>query len=724
MSGKMNLLVINKDEKIEITSDETILQAALRQGVDFPNVCRVGGCGTCKCRLIEGDVLEMTETGYILSEREIEQGYILACQSRAKGNIKIAVNKEAVIQSEPVKGKVIKKEMLTLDIARIDVQLTQKLNFKAGQFAKIILPDMPNETRSYSFSAMPTQDNIVSFTVRRVPGGKVSPKLVDHMGPGDEISIQGPGGDFWLRDGDKPVLMVAGGSGLAPFVGMIEGALERKDSRKISLLFGARTQKDLYYTEKLKSIEAQLPNFSFVPVLSQAKEDSSWSGFTGIVTEYITKELSKDSIVYLCGPPAMVDAAEDKLIECGVPLDNIYADRFLDQRPGRETGFSGDAELPKFKRPEAGILDYLKFWVFHIFGIVTLVLLLAGGEITSYGFLIMLVVLTFGDYLSGEDITIPRYKYQGLLTAPLWMALPAISLLVFCAVWVFSPGDPMQFGAWLSGLTGFDLLAAKANTVGGHAVSAFCLTGLMIGFIGTIPAHELTHRTWDPRSMFIGRWLLAFSFDTGFSIEHVYGHHRYVSSAYDPATAPRGRNVYYHIIISTIKGNIGAWKIEVERLKRKKLPIFSYHNVYLRGQVMSLLLVVASYLMGGFTGTLYFIGVAIMGKSMLEIVNYMEHYGIVRNPELPVQPRHSWNTNSRLTSWAMFNLSRHSHHHAQGEVPYEDLLPLNDAPMMLGGYLSTMFFTLVPPLWYRLMIPKLKDWDENYASEEEKLLLK
>ena len=97
-------------------------------------------------------------------------------------------------------------------------------------------------------------------------------------------------------------------------------------------------------------------------------------------------------------------------------------------------------------------------------------------------------------------------------------------------------------------------------------MSAAILTGLMIGMVGTIPAHELTHRTWDRVSMLIGRWLLAFSFDTVFSIEHVYGHHRYVSTEEDPATAPRGRNVYAHIVASTVKGNVSAWHIERRRL--------------------------------------------------------------------------------------------------------------------------------------------------------------
>ena len=107
---------------------------------------------------------------------------------------------------------------------------------------------------------------------------------------------------------------------------------------------------------------------------------------------------------------------------------------------------------------------------------------------------------------------------------------------------------------------------------------------------------------------------------------------------------------------------------------------------------------------------------------MLEIVNYMEHYGMVRNPATPVQPRHSWNTNRRISSWAMFNLTRHSHHHAQGEVPYQDLRPFPDAPMMIGGYLTTILVAMIPPLWHHLMTPKVLAWDRDFASEEERQL--
>ena len=131
-------------------------------------------------------------------------------------------------------------------------------------------------------------------------------------------------------------------------------------------------------------------------------------------------------------------------------------------------------------------------------------------------------------------------------------------------------------------------------------------------------------------------------------------------------------------------------EVQAARLQRRGLAVWSWHNAFLRGLLMSAVLVAAAWAMGGIAAALFFCACALWGKALLEIVNYMEHYGMVRDPAQPVQPRHSWNTNRRISSWALFNLTRHSHHHAQGEVPYQDLQPYPNAPMMVGGYLTTI----------------------------------
>ncbi|MEY4766720.1 MAG: hypothetical protein RI907_3393 [Pseudomonadota bacterium] len=365
------------------------------------------------------------------------------------------------------------------------------------------------------------------------------------------------------------------------------------------------------------------------------------------------------------------------------------------------------------------LFHYLKYFLFHAIGLVAIAMVTLGGGWISAGLLAILVFYMAGDALSGDDTSTPTYRYPGVLTVQLWLALPLLSAIVFASLWSVSSTDVLGYGAWVQQLTGYDALAAREATFWGHHVSTFLATGLMIGMVGTITAHELTHRTWDPVSMLIGRWLLAFSFDTIFSIEHVYGHHRYVSTTEDPATAPRGRNVYFHILASTIKGNISAWRIEAKRLQREGSGPLTVRNAVIRGHAMSLGLVGLAWAMGGWPVAAFFVACALWGKSLLEIVNYMEHYGMVRDPKTPVQPRHSWNTNKRISSWSMFNLTRHSHHHAQGEVPYQDLKPFPDAPMMINGYLTTIVVAMLPPLWHKLMTPKVLEWDRRYASPDE-----
>jgi NAD(P)H-flavin reductase/ferredoxin len=705
------------DRSITVEPGETVLTAALRHGIEIPSSCRVGGCGTCKCRLTSGTVKELTETGYLLTADEIDQGYILACQSVPRSDIGIAVDLSASASMRSVPGRVVAQQKVTHDITRLSVQLDEPMPYKAGQFASLGIDGVEGVVRSYSFATPPRADGQVSFLVRKVPGGRVSSLINDEDLVGRSVRVEGPSGDFWLRPGEAPLMLVAGGSGLAPILAILHEALAAGVSRSVTLLFGAREARDLYALDEIASIARAWPGaFRFVPVLSAAGDDATWKGERGLVTEKIRSFLVPGSHALLCGPPGMVDAAAAVLREQGVRREDIHFDRFTTQ-----------ADVAKFveaedSRPPATWVDYARYFAFHLIGLLAALALLLGGTWLTAGLAAVVAFYVIGDAVSGDDTSTPRFARPGILTAQLWMALPLLSLIMFASVWSVSPGDPLGFGAWLTRWTTYDVLAARESTTLVQHVAAWIISGLMIGLVGTIPAHELTHRTWDRVSMFVGRWLLAFSFDTTFAIEHVYGHHRYVSTTHDPATAPRGRNVYFHIVASTIKGNVSAWNIEADRLGKKRLGRYSWHNAFIRGHLMSAVLVALAFAMGGARGGAFFVVCALAGKSLLEIVNYMEHYGMVRNPATPVQPRHSWNTNRRVSSWTMFNLTRHSHHHAQGEVPYQDLRPYPDAPMMINGYLTTILVAMVPPVWHRLMTPKVLAWDHDHANAEERRL--
>ena len=694
------------EDAIAVAAGETILQAALRSGIDFPHSCRVGGCGACKCRLASGQVEELTESGYLLTADELAAGTILACQSRPRGDVTVVL---PVPLARPRPATVVASRPRTEDITEITLEVAgDGIDYVAGQYAPLTLEGVA--TRNYSFASRPSAPiegrQKLRFLIRHVAGGRFSSAVAGGI-VGASVSVGAPRGDFRLRPAGgeaTPLVFVAGGSGLAPIVAMLEEAVAQGEhaDRPVTVLFGTRTEADRFVDDELSAIAAAWTRAPFRVEVVVGRP----------VTEALPETFAPGTEAYLCGPPAMVDRAQELLDQRGLPRARIFADRFV-------TAGAGASETAS---PVAGFLDYAKFFLFHAVGLVAIAALLAGGPATALGLAAILAFYIVGDAVSGDDTGTPRYTRPGILTVQLWLALPLLATAVFSAVWRVSPGDPLGFGHSLTRLVGYDFLAARAASGSGSIFAAFVLTGLMIGMVGTIPAHELTHRTWDKVSLTIGRWLLAFSFDTSFAIEHVYGHHRYVSTTHDPATAPRGRNVYVHVVASTIKGNISAWNIENERLQKRKMSPFSWKNAFLRGHAMSLLFVGIAFAMGGLRGAGFFIACGLWGKALLEIVNYMEHYGMVRNPETPVAPRHSWNTNRRLSSWTLFNLTRHSHHHAQGEVPYHELRPFPEAPQMIGGYLTTLVVAMIPPLWHHWMTPKVLAWDAHYATEEERLL--
>ncbi|HEY9135843.1 MAG TPA: 2Fe-2S iron-sulfur cluster binding domain-containing protein [Pseudomonadales bacterium] len=331
------LKIAGVEQAISISSKETILHAALKQGIKFPHSCRVGGCAMCKCQLKEGKVKELTEKSYILSAEELQTNYILACQSLPKSDVSIAVDfSRAEIPEhvlEKTKGKIVAQNKLTHDIAEIVITTERPIEYTAGQFAELSVPDVTDLPRSYSFAQAPGKnDQELHFFVRAVPNGELSNWLLGDKATGTEVTLEGPYGDFYLRSGDGPMLCIAGGSGLAPVLSLLEDALIKGCKRKAVFLFGARSQKDLYCLEAIEKIAAQWQgDFKFVPVLSEEPEDSGWAGARGFVTAAMAEYCSKDHQLYMCGPPPMIDAAIDEAKKIGIEDSQIHFDKFLDR---------------------------------------------------------------------------------------------------------------------------------------------------------------------------------------------------------------------------------------------------------------------------------------------------------------------------------------------------------------------------------------------------------
>ena len=364
------------------------------------------------------------------------------------------------------------------------------------------------------------------------------------------------------------------------------------------------------------------------------------------------------------------------------------------------------------------MFHYLKFANYFLSTLAGVCAVLFAQHWIIIGFAIFVAFYVIGDAFFGEDLSQPELKNKRLLDMMLYASVPTTLVLLLTCLWLVTPYHWPVMDS-LSVILGYDFITAKANTNALELGIAVVFCGLMLSGVATVVGHELIHRVGNKNAVTTGRWLMAISFDASFSIEHVYNHHVHVATENDPVTAPRGRTVYTQVPIAIVKTSIAAWQIEKKRLNRKQLSLYGLHNQYLTGWLMTVVWLLTALTFASWQGLLFVAGVGIAAKVILEIVNYMEHYGLVRHPRERVCPRHSWNNNRKISCWAMFNLPRHSHHHAKGAVPFERLEAMPDAPVMIGGYISTMLLVLIPPLWFHLMKPKLAHWDATMANEKE-----
>lgn len=329
-------VVINDTTSLVLAKNETLLNGALRHGVRLPHSCKVGGCGSCKCRLVEGKVREFTDTSYLLSKQELQSNTILACQSAPRSDVVVEFSgwRDDI---EEFQGRIIDQVTLTHDIAEITIELDRPIHYQAGQYGSLKALDTEIPPRCYSFAhrCAVNGSQCVSFFVRSVEGGGMSNWLLDKNQIGKAIRLMAPQGSFYLRDTSMPVLAVAGGSGLAPLVALLEDAIEREAKivkQPLTLFFGVRSQRDIYYQEQLEQLAKQWQNtFHFLPALSAEPDTSDWQGARGRVTEFIDPSVCQQATAYLCGPPPMLDAAIEKMTQAGMPENRIFFDKFTDQ---------------------------------------------------------------------------------------------------------------------------------------------------------------------------------------------------------------------------------------------------------------------------------------------------------------------------------------------------------------------------------------------------------
>ncbi len=312
---------------------ETILAALLRNGVGFSYSCEAGNCGTCKCELVRGDVLELEYSEHALSKGERDKGVVLACRTQVWGDTTIRrLSAEEFIMhpSRVMACKVAELDFLTHDILRLrlGIEAGGPYTFSAGQFAKVTFAFAADHPRDYSMANM-ADERLLEFHIRSVPGG-VSARLPSELKVGDKVKVSGPFGTSYLREKHTgPLLAVAGGSGLAPIRSILRSALAKGASQRIHLYFGVRAERDVYGEAELRALQGRHPNLTIHIVLSEDKGRASNRRY-GLVTDAVREDFAclENFNAYLAGPPVMVEAASDLLAHLGLPARDIHADAF------------------------------------------------------------------------------------------------------------------------------------------------------------------------------------------------------------------------------------------------------------------------------------------------------------------------------------------------------------------------------------------------------------
>ena len=327
---------INGKREITVKGGNSLLSSLSEKQVYLPSACGGrGSCGACKCQITEGGGPLLPTEKPFLSQAELADNIRLSCQVKVKSGISIQIP-ESIFNIRKYSAVISEIIDYTYDIKGITFKLDEgeTIDFKAGQYVQLITEPYAKMkqrvSRAYSISSKPEFNTAVQLIIRLVPEGICTTWVHNYLKVGDRVNFTGPYGDFFLRDTDADILFVAGGSGKAPIKSMLEHLQVVGTNRKMTYFFGARTPRDLYLTEEMKSFEQVFPDFRYEPVLSHAVPEDKWQGKAGYVMPYF-KDAIRDpqkTEAYLCGSPGMINAVTKALSDMGVPADKIYFDSF------------------------------------------------------------------------------------------------------------------------------------------------------------------------------------------------------------------------------------------------------------------------------------------------------------------------------------------------------------------------------------------------------------
>jgi CDP-4-dehydro-6-deoxyglucose reductase, E3 len=330
------ITLLPSQQVIFVEEGETILDAALRAGLNLPHSCKGGHCSSCRARVREGTILYPRGRPLGLLAEEERDGYALLCQAHATGaDLEIEVREirpprpEVMVKSLPC--RIERMHRLAPEVMAVFLRLpaNEEFHFVAGQYLDIMLPQ--NRRRSFSIASAPGRDELIELHIRKVSSGEFTQQLFNGMKEKTLLRIEGPLGQFWFRkESPRPALLIGGGTGYAPLRSMLRDLLSVGDRRPLHLYWGALVRPGLYEDEQVRALSAQHPNLRYTPVLSDPQPEDNWDGRRGLVHAAALEDHPRlqDFDVYASGPPAMVEAVRYEYTERGLPAQQLFFDSF------------------------------------------------------------------------------------------------------------------------------------------------------------------------------------------------------------------------------------------------------------------------------------------------------------------------------------------------------------------------------------------------------------
>jgi CDP-4-dehydro-6-deoxyglucose reductase, E3 len=316
------------------TADQTLLEAALDAGLTIPYGCRNGACGACKSKILDGNVDNSNAPPHVLTTEDLAAGLALTCCARPLSDVTVEVrevmNQEDIpVRTMPARVQELRKVAEDVIVMRLKLPANERLQFIPGQYIEFLLAD--GKRRAFSLANAPHSDDLLELHLRLIPGGTFTQHVFTNMKERDIVRFEGPFGSFRLHDeSQRPIIMLAGGTGFAPIKALVEHAIHNRIARPMAIYWGAKDRAGLYLPDLPRQWAAAHANIAYIPVLSEPRAEDAWHGRTGLVHHAVLEDIADFSPyqVYACGAPVMIEAALRDFTARGLPAAEFFADIF------------------------------------------------------------------------------------------------------------------------------------------------------------------------------------------------------------------------------------------------------------------------------------------------------------------------------------------------------------------------------------------------------------